>query len=72
MTIYGLKKKQNGQETITLISQLIKKDSQRKFLNKYLVFDIPDDLGSQLIDITLDRAKKDFIIPQKVKDVYKK
>lgn len=72
MTIYGLKKGKNGQQTITLIDEVIKTDAEKNFLKKYLVFQIPDDWGPTLIDITLDRAKKDFIIPQKVKDIYKK
>jgi Leucine-rich repeat (LRR) protein len=36
------------------------------------VFEIPAEEGDRLIDITIDKAKKDYIIPQKVKDIYKK
>jgi len=50
-----------------LIEELSKKDPVRRFLRKYLVFEIPDDIGNNLIHIDLDKAKKDYIIPQKVK-----
>ena len=42
-----------------------------KFFRKYLVFEIPEEKGKQLIDITIDRAKKEFILPQKIKKAYK-
>ena len=72
MTIYGLKKNKNGDEKITLIDELVKKGAEKRFLKNYLVFEIPDEIGEKLIDIDLDRAKKDYIIPQKVKEIYKK
>lgn len=58
MTIFGIKVNKQGKEEVTLIDELIRKDAERKFLRKYLVFEIPADEGSRLIDITIDRAKK--------------
>jgi hypothetical protein len=72
MTIYGLKTDKSGEEKVTLIDELMSRNSERKFLRRFLVFEIPDSVGQRLINITLDRAKKDFIIPQKVKQIYKK
>ncbi len=72
MTIYGLKQEKGGGEKIILIDELIKKSSERNFLKKYLVFQIPEEKGQNLINITIERAKIEYIIPQKVKDVYKK
>lgn len=71
MTIYGIRQK-DGKEKIVKIEDLIKKDAQQKFLKKYIIFEIEDDKGEKLVDITIDKAKKDFIIPQKVKEIYKK
>jgi len=51
---------------------LVKRDAEKRFLRKYLVFEIPEEYGDKLININEDRAKKEFIIPQKVKDIYKK
>lgn len=50
----------------------MKRDAEKRFLRKYLVFEIPEEYGDKLININEDRAKKEFIIPQKVKDIYKK
>jgi hypothetical protein len=50
----------------------VKRDAEKRFLRKYLVFEIPEEYGDKLININEDRAKKEFIIPQKVKDIYKK
>jgi hypothetical protein len=72
MTIYGIKKTQDGKEKIIKIEDLIKKKSEEKFLNKYFIFEIKEEIGDKLINITIDKAKKDFIIPQKVKEIYKK
>ena len=41
-------------------------------MKNYLVFEINSDLGEKLINISDDRAKKEYVIPQKVKDIYKK
>lgn len=41
-------------------------------MRKYLVFEISPIEGCRLIDITIDRAKKEYIIPQKVREIYKK
>jgi hypothetical protein len=38
MTIYGIKINKQGEETITLIEELLKKNAESKFLRKYLVF----------------------------------
>ena len=54
------------------MNELIKKSAEYKFLKKYLVFEIPEKEGEKLIDITIDRAKKECIIPAKVKEIYKK
>ena len=50
----------------------MKKSSEKNFLKKYLVFEIPDETGEHLINIDINRAKKEYIIPAKVKAVYKK
>lgn len=74
MTVYGLRKeeKRGEKEKIFKIDELVKKSSVKHFLKKYLVFEIPNEKGDVLIDITLERAKKEYLIPQKVKEVYKK
>lgn len=72
MTIFGIKTNKQGKEEVTRIDELIKKDAEIKFLRNYLVFEISASEGSRLIDITIDRAKKEYIIPQKVRAIYKK
>ena len=37
-TIFGLKTGKNGEEQATLIDELVRKDAEKKFLRKYLVF----------------------------------
>jgi hypothetical protein len=69
ITIFGIKQGKEGEEVV-LIEELIKKDAEKKFLRKYLVFELED--GERLVGITIDKVKKDFIIPQKVKEIYKK
>ena len=46
MTIFGLKDVK-GEEKVTMIDELIKKDSEKKFLQKYLVFEIPEEEGQK-------------------------
>ena len=42
MTIYGLTiDKKTNKEKVTKIDDLVKKDAERRFLRKYLVFEIP-------------------------------
>lgn len=42
MTIYGLiVDKKTGKQKVTKIEDLIKKDAEKRFLRKYLVFEIP-------------------------------
>ena len=42
MTIYGLTiDKKTNKEKVTKIDYLVKKDAERRFLRKYLVFEIP-------------------------------
>lgn len=72
MTIYGIRKAAKGQEKIIKIGDLIKKNAEEKFLKKYIIFEINEDVGEKLLNITIDKAKKDYIIPQKVKEIYKK
>ena len=72
MTIYGIRKAAKGQEKIIKIEDLIKKNAEEKFLKKYIIFEINEDVGEKLLNITIDKAKKDYIIPQKVKEIYKK
>ena len=72
MTIYGIRKAAKGQEKIIKIEDLIKKNAEEKFLKKYIIFEINEDVGETLLNITIDKAKKDYIIPQKVKEIYKK
>jgi hypothetical protein len=73
MTIYGLTiDKKTKKEKVTKIDDLMKKDAEKRFLRKYLVIEIPEEYGETLINIDLNRAKKEFIIPQKVKEIYKK
>ena len=52
MTIVGFEKDQNGKKKVTLIDELINHDSEIIFLNKYLVFEIAQEFGENLIDIT--------------------
>ena len=54
------------------IDEHIKKSAERKFLKKYLVIEMVSSGGEDLINITLDRAKKECLIPAKVKEIYKK
>lgn len=55
-----------------MIEELLKKSSEKNFLKKYIVFEIPPEKGQHLIPITIERAKKEYMIPQKVKQIYKK
>jgi len=55
-----------------MITELTKKKSEEAFFKKYLVFKVPDAEGPEIIDITIDKVKKDYIIPLKIKDIYKK
>jgi Leucine-rich repeat (LRR) protein len=50
----------------------VKRDAEKRFLKKHLVFEIPEEYGEKLIKIDLDRAKKECIIPQKIKEIYNK
>lgn len=50
-----------------MIEELLKKSSEKNFLKKYIVFEIPPEKGQQIIPITIERAKKEYMIPQKVK-----
>ena len=72
MTIFGLEKNSRGEEKVIKIDEHIKKSAEKKFLKKYIVIEIAAKRGKELIDITLDRAKKECVIPAKVKEVYKK
>lgn len=36
------------------------------------MFEIPEEIGKDIVNISIDKAKKDYIIPQKVKGIYKK
>ena len=67
MTIFGFEKDKNGVEKVIKIDEHIKKSAERRFLKKYLVIEINSQRGQRLIDITLDRAKKECLIPAKVK-----
>jgi hypothetical protein len=50
-----------------MIEELLKRSTEKNFLKKYIVFEIPLEKGEKLIPITIERAKKEFMIPQKVK-----
>lgn len=65
-TIFGLEVKK-GEEKVFQMNELIKKTADLKFLKKYLVFEIPEEKGKELIKIDINRAKKECIIPAKVK-----
>jgi hypothetical protein len=45
MTIFGLETDKEGKENVIKIDELIKKSAERRFLKKYLVFEIPDLMG---------------------------
>lgn len=72
MSIYGSEKNKDGGEKITLITELLKKGSEKQFFEKYLIFEIPEQHGKNLIKFDQKDVKKHYIIPQKIKDVYKK
>ena len=55
-----------------MIKQLIQSGEDKKFLKKYLIFEINESIGQSLINITEDQVKFDYLIPQKVKKIYKK
>ena len=56
MTIYGIRKAAKGQEKIIKIEDLIKKNAEEKFLKKYIIFEINEDVGEKLLNITIDKA----------------
>lgn len=59
MTIYGLTiDKKTNKEKVTKIDDLVKNNAEKRFLRKYLVFEIPEEYGVNLINIDEDRAKK--------------
>ena len=41
MTIFGLGKNKKGQEKVFKITELIHPNAEKKFLRKYLVFELP-------------------------------
>jgi hypothetical protein len=59
VTIYGLAiDKKSNKEKVAKIDDLVKRDAEKRFLRKYLVYEIPEEYGESLIDINLDRATK--------------